>query len=106
MNFPTTIERHDLNPGPTTCPPTPTSPRYVFDNIRLGAGRTILAMVTGRDLEHDELGGYPALTIAEANAFADELIRRWNAHEALVARVAELESTQSTHQPDVSKNAR
>jgi hypothetical protein len=90
--FPDTIERHPFNDGPRPCS------TYLFDDIRIGSGRTILAMVTGVDFppedpRHGSTDGYPCPSIAEANAFADEIIRRWNAHEALVTRVTELEAT-------------
>jgi hypothetical protein len=89
MNFPTTIERHEMNVGSMVCRSSDDSPPYSFDNVRIGTGKTILAMITGRDVPAGSLGGYPEPSIAEANAFADELIRRWNAHEALFAAPTE-----------------
>jgi len=67
------------------------APAYSSQTFYLGMGETLVAKVTGNDWDSPHTAGYPQPTITEAKTIAEEMIRRWNAHEGLLAALKEAE---------------
>lgn len=63
---------------------------YSFRCIGLGAGKLLIGRIEGNDWEDaSTYEGYPTVTIAQAEALADELIRRWNQWSETPLRMVE-----------------
>jgi len=98
IKLPATLSRHDAESAKALWQPaTDARPGYYFRDFRIGSGNMSIAEIYGRDLPPGTDAtplGWPRPTIAEAEAIADEIIRRWNARaaaEALVDRWIERE---------------
>ena len=59
-------------------------------SMHFGCGETILGCIEGRDYSDGEVHGYPMPSCAEAEAIFAEVVKRYNAHDGLVAENARL----------------